>query len=284
MFRKLCTSKSIKQDVRKLKPQLEWTYHSLKASSSNISKLAPRCTAPADFADEFTMVKVPSDWVKLFSTKMAPAAEQMLWLSRWSKKKNTAPLGKWIRSHHSRHINSDSSVQRSDCLQHLLQKICRKKSLSKQIHQTGCKMDVSNLETTTKMNLPQPQSQLKQHLETLPKALQGAPRLRPALPMNLRWSKCHRTGRSCSSRKWLLRPSKCCGFLPQRLENLHSYSIKIIRIGKYCSTWQVHWKSKVPAWYQHRLFRAAIWLIAISSLKDLYKESLSKQSKDIKCT
>ena len=173
-----------------------------------------------------------------------------------------------------------SSVQRSDCLQHLLQKICRKNLWASK----SIKQDVRNLETTTKINLAQPESQLKQHLETLPKALQGAPRLRPSLPMNSRWSKCHRTGRSCSLRKWLLRPSKCCGFLPQRLENLHFYSIKIIRIGKYCSTWQVHWKSKFSARYQHRFFRAAIRLLAISSLKDLYKESLSKQIHQKGCT
>ena len=96
----------------------------------------------------------------------------------------------------------------------MFRKLCTSKSI---------KQDVCNLETTTTMNLPQPQSQLKQHLETLPKALQGAPRLRPSLPMNLRWSKCHRTGRSCSLRKWLLPPSKCCGFRddPKRKILLH---------------------------------------------------------------
>ena len=55
-------------------------------SSSNISKLppggAPRCTAPPFvLAKELVIVSLPLDWVKLFFTEMAPAAEQMLWFS-----------------------------------------------------------------------------------------------------------------------------------------------------------------------------------------------------------
>ena len=143
------------------KPKLKWTYHSLKASSSNISKLsqkgAPRCTAPPYPADELSIVTVPSDWVKVLNTLIAPAAEQMLWLSA------------------------------------------------------------------------------KELKETLT-------------------------------------------FIASR------WSSKIENTWKHCSTWQVNWKSKFSAWYQHRFFSAAIWLFATSSLKDLYKEALREQIHQTGCT
>ena len=56
-----------------------------------------------------------------------------------------------------------------------------------------------------------PQSQLKQHLETTPTALQGAPRLRVPLPTNSRLSVSHLTGWSWRH-EWLLQPSKFCSF------------------------------------------------------------------------
>lgn len=49
--------------------------HSLKLFLAG----APSCTAPPHhFANELTMVSVPCDWVKPRTTKMAPAARQVL--------------------------------------------------------------------------------------------------------------------------------------------------------------------------------------------------------------
>ena len=132
------------------------------------------------------------------------------------------------------------------------------------------------------MNLPQPQSQLKQHLETLPKALQGAPRLRSSWPMNSGSSVCHWTGRRCHAQKWLLPPSKMLWLsVEERKETLAfiaSTWSKMENTWKHCSTWQVNWKSQLSAWYHHRFFSEAIWLFATSSLKDLFRNLWASKS------
>ena len=56
------------------------------------------------------------------------------------------------------------------------------------------------------------------------------------------------------------------------------HSIEMIQNRWFCSTWQVNWKSQFPA-YQQRFFSAAIWLLANSSLKDLFKSlGISEQA------
>ena len=133
LLQQLCTKKieQARHNISNLRTSIKLNQPQPQASSSNISKLprAPRCTAPPfRSADELAMVSVPSDWVKVFCTKMAPAAEQMLRLSAkafWEtftfkastlstswKMESTgkySPLGKWIGSHNSRHETTSGS-------------------------------------------------------------------------------------------------------------------------------------------------------------------------------
>ena len=171
------------------------------------------------------MVTVPSDWVKVPSTWMAPAAEQMLLLSakalgetftfialRWSKMKNHAPL--WEVK-----ILDMISTPLLQCSDLIVCNIFSKRfvyRISEQANPSNRMWMYVTWKPQLKWTYHSLKASLKQHLETLPKALQGAPRLLVPLPRNRRWSVCHRTGWRCS-RKWHLPPSKCRGFLPKRL-------------------------------------------------------------------
>ena len=130
------------------------------------------------------------------------------------------------------------------------------------------RQDVPNLETTMKMNLPQPQA--------------GSSNI--SKPSRRR-SKVHRASYlwrrilngQCAIRlgEAVLNVNGSCGranavaFCQSVWGNLHFHSIEMIQNGQNCFTWQVIWKSEFWAWYRHCFFSTMIWLSATSSLKGM---------------
>ena len=134
--------------------------------------------------------------------------------SGWSKMENTAPLGKRLEVKVLGMIATPVVHRRDLIVCNIFPKrfVWEFRNLwaSKSI-----KHDLPNLETTTKMDLPQPQAG-SSNISILSRRLPGAPCLHAARPRNPRWPKCRQTGWRRPLRKWLLRLSKCCGCLPKR--------------------------------------------------------------------